>query len=55
MAELIKLGSGDLYICEFDTAMPDYTDIEKEENHVAHIEKGATIAYSNEWKRSRRF
>lgn len=50
MSELIKLGSGDLYICEFDTAMPDYTDIEKEENRVAHIEKGATIAYSNEWK-----
>lgn len=48
--ELIKLGSGDLYIMDFDSTMPEYIDIEKEENRVAHIEKGATIAYSCEWK-----
>lgn len=45
--ENVILGSGDLYIAEYDEAagVPADTEIEKEENKVGHIQGGAEVEY----------
>lgn len=44
----IILGSGDLFITKFTGAMPNDTDIEKDENRAGNIKGGATLEYSME-------
>ena len=44
----IILGSGDVYILEFNGEIPDDTTIEKEENRAGNIKGGATLEYSIE-------
>lgn len=45
MAEII-LGSGDLYLVEYDGTMPDDATIETEINSVGSISGGASLEYS---------
>lgn len=44
----ITLGSVDVYITEYDGALPDYKDVCKAENHLAHTKGGATLTYNKE-------
>lgn len=46
----VKLGSGDLYIMEFTSTLPEDGVIEVEANKIGHIKGGATLEYTNEWK-----
>lgn len=42
----IILGSGDLFIVEFEGEIPECSEIEKEENRAGNIKGGATMEYS---------
>lgn len=46
--EIIRIGSGQLYVTDFDkeTGIPENTEIEKEENRIGLIQGGATIEYT---------
>lgn len=44
----VILGSGDLYIIEFDGTVPDDNQIETEDNRAGLIKAGATLSYSSE-------
>lgn len=46
----VKLGSGDLYIMEFTGKVPEDTAIEVDANKIGHIQGGASLEYTNEWK-----
>lgn len=46
----VKLGSGDLYIMEFSGSLPEDTTIEVDANKIGHIQGGASLEYTNEWK-----
>lgn len=47
--EEIVLGSGDVYVVEFDgVAIPDDTTIETEENRAGNVTGGASLEYSME-------
>lgn len=46
----VKLGSGDLYIMEFTGTVPEDTAIEVDANKIGHIQGGASLEYTNEWK-----
>lgn len=45
-AERILLGSGKVYINEFDETIPEDAEIEKDENLIGYIKGGATIEYT---------
>ncbi len=45
----ITLGSGDLYITEFEGIIPTNAEIEKEENLAGYIQGGAEIEYKPEF------
>lgn len=47
--ETITLGSGFLYIKEFDGNIPEDTEFEKKENMLGRIQGGATLNYSAEF------
>lgn len=47
-SEEIILGSGDLFIVEFNGSIPNDEDIEKDENRAGNIKGGATLEYSIE-------
>lgn len=46
----VVLGSGDLYLMEYADTVPTDTEIEIEANQVGHIQGGAALEYTNEWK-----
>ena len=47
----VVLGSGDVYIMEFDgNTVPEDDVIEVNENKIGHIKGGASLEYTNEWK-----
>ena len=43
--ERIVLGSGKLYTTEFESTIPEDTEIEKEENRLGDIQGGASLEY----------
>src|SRR5690606_36476543 len=47
--ETITLGSGKLYVMEFNGTIPENEDIEKEENRLAYIKGGAELVYTPEY------
>ena len=48
--EDVVLGSGDLYILEFKGAVPEDATIEADANKIGHIQGGASLEYTSEWK-----
>ena len=46
--DTITLGSGDLYILDYDGAMPEVAEIEQEENRIGSIKGGAELSYAPE-------
>ena len=44
--ERITIGSGKLYIAEFENTIPEDIEIEKETNILGYIQGGATLVYS---------
>lgn len=48
-AENIILGSGDLYILQYDGAIPENSIIETETNKIGHIQGGASLEYKPEF------
>ena len=44
--ERITIGSGKLYIAEFENTIPEDIEIEKETNLLGYIQGGATLVYS---------
>lgn len=46
--DTITLGSGDLYILDYEGAIPEATEIEQEENRIGSIKGGAELSYSPE-------
>ncbi len=47
--DTITLGSGKLYVKEFTGEIPEYTDLETEENRLAWIKGGAALNYTGEF------
>ena len=47
-SENIILGSGDLYIVEFNDAVPEDATIEIDDNRAGNIKGGATLEYISE-------
>ena len=45
-SENIILGSGDLYIVEFNDAVPEDATIEIDDNRAGNIKGGATLEYT---------
>lgn len=45
----IILGSGDTYLLEYDGALPEISEIEKEENRLGHTSSGASLEYTPEF------
>lgn len=46
----VVLGSGDLYIVEYKSTLPEDNVIEVDTNKIGHIKGGAALEYTNEWK-----
>ena len=46
MADVITLGSGKLYVAEYDGELPDVETIRAEANRLGYIKGGATITYT---------
>ena len=46
--ETITLGSGKLYLMEYTDALPEVTDICKDENLIGYIKGGAALSYTEE-------
>lgn len=47
--KVITLGSGKLYVMEYEGSIPEDTEIEKDENLLGLIKGGANIAYTPEF------
>ena len=47
--EKIVLGSGSIYMMEYDGVVPEVEDIEKEENRLGHVSGGASVEYTPEY------
>lgn len=47
--ETITLGSGKLFAMKFTGTLPEFTEIEKEENRLAWIKGGAKLNYTGEF------
>ena len=49
MSNKIVLGSGKLYVAEFDASIPSDSDLENSGNLIGYIQGGATLEYSPEF------
>lgn len=47
-SEEIIIGSGDLYVVEYTGTIPEYTEIEKDDNRAGNVKGGATMEYSTD-------
>ncbi len=47
--ETITLGSGKLFISEFTGTLPEFTELEKDENRIGWIKGGAALNYTGEF------